>query len=66
MTTLVLLTVSYAAGKTRPELINLDQVVRIIDSTKGTGSTLYFGVTGPEISVTESISDIQRQVSALR
>lgn len=66
MATLVLLTVNYAAGKTRPELINLDHVVRIIDSTKGTGSTLYLGVNGPEISVAESIGDIQQQLSALK
>jgi hypothetical protein len=66
MATLVLLTVHYAADKTRTELINIDQVVRIIDSPKGTGSALYFGVSGPEIVVAESISEIQQQLSALR
>jgi hypothetical protein len=66
MATLLLLNVQYAVGKTRTELINLDQVVRIIEPASGKGSLLYFGVSGPEISVVETISEIQEQLSALR
>lgn len=63
MATFALLTVQYTTDKTRPELINLDQVVRIIDAPGGKGSTLYFGVSGPEIRVTEGIAEIQGKLA---
>jgi hypothetical protein len=63
MKNLVLLTVQYTIDKTRPELINLRHVFRVIDSPGGKGSTLYFGVNGPEMKITETISELQQKIA---
>jgi H+/Cl- antiporter ClcA len=54
----ILLNVQFSTGRTRTELINADKISRIIESPAGNGSSIFFGVEGPAIQVTETIGEI--------
>jgi hypothetical protein len=65
MTKFIFLTVQYTTEKTREELINVGHVYRVIDSPNGKGATLYFGVSGPEIKVTETVKDVYNKIGSV-
>lgn len=59
MKTFIKLTVTFAVGKTRSELINTSKIYRIIE--KNTGSLICFNPSGSDnLEVTESKEEIEK------
>ncbi len=59
MKNFITLKVAFAKDKTRPELINMNQVYRIIE--RGSGCLVCFDSSGANnIEVTESKADIEK------
>lgn len=61
MKNFITLTVAYAKDKTRPELINMNQVYRIIE--RSSGCLVCFDASGASnIEVTESKAEIEKRL----